>query len=72
MIFQINGIDVHSRDQAIKLFSERTSDIVLLLARPATETPCFCITLISSSPQNETGMVGMARFLKQLKLFISV
>jgi hypothetical protein len=37
MIFQINGIDVHSRDQAIKLFSERTSDIVLLLARPATQ-----------------------------------
>jgi hypothetical protein len=29
MIFQINGIDVHSRDQAIKLFSERTSDIFL-------------------------------------------
>ncbi|KAK3102615.1 hypothetical protein FSP39_012654 [Pinctada imbricata] len=33
-ILQINGIDVHSRDQAIKLFSERGSDIKLLLARP--------------------------------------
>ncbi|XP_076110264.1 E3 ubiquitin-protein ligase PDZRN3-like isoform X3 [Mytilus galloprovincialis] len=36
-ILQINGIDVHSRDQAIKLFSERTSDITLLLARPAVQ-----------------------------------
>ena len=32
--FQINGVDVHSRDQAIKLFSEKGSDIKLLLARP--------------------------------------
>ncbi|KAJ8302049.1 hypothetical protein KUTeg_021036 [Tegillarca granosa] len=33
-ILQINGIDVHSRDQAIKLFSEQSSNITLLLARP--------------------------------------
>ncbi|WAR25608.1 PZRN3-like protein [Mya arenaria] len=33
-IVQINGVDVHSRDQAIKLFSDRGSDITLLLARP--------------------------------------
>ncbi|XP_053378255.1 E3 ubiquitin-protein ligase PDZRN3-like isoform X2 [Mercenaria mercenaria] len=33
-IIQINGVDVHSRDQAIKLFSERSADISLLLARP--------------------------------------
>lgn len=33
-IVQINGVDVHNRDQAIKLFSEKTSDITLLLARP--------------------------------------
>ncbi|XP_069100919.1 E3 ubiquitin-protein ligase PDZRN3-B-like isoform X2 [Argopecten irradians] len=34
-ILQINGIDVQSREQAIKLFSERGTDIRLLLARPA-------------------------------------
>ncbi|XP_052285535.1 E3 ubiquitin-protein ligase PDZRN3-like isoform X1 [Dreissena polymorpha] len=33
-IIQINGVDVHSRDQAIKLFSERASDITLLVVRP--------------------------------------
>ncbi|XP_013396377.1 E3 ubiquitin-protein ligase PDZRN3-like [Lingula anatina] len=33
-ILQINGVDVHSREQAIKLFSQNRSDITLLLARP--------------------------------------
>ena len=30
----MNGIDVRSRDQAIQLFSEKGSEIKLLLARP--------------------------------------
>ncbi|XP_064631987.1 E3 ubiquitin-protein ligase PDZRN3-like isoform X3 [Lineus longissimus] len=33
-ILQINGQDVHSREQAIFLFSQNRSDITLLLARP--------------------------------------
>ncbi|KAL5013272.1 hypothetical protein ScPMuIL_007542 [Solemya velum] len=33
-ILQINGMDVHCRDQAIKLFTEQSADISLLLARP--------------------------------------
>ncbi|CAH1783428.1 unnamed protein product [Owenia fusiformis] len=32
-ILQINGIDVHSREEAIKLFQEDRSDITLLLGR---------------------------------------
>lgn len=32
-ILQINGIELHSRNQAIKLFTETTSDICLLVAR---------------------------------------
>ena len=31
---QINGVDVHSREQAIRLFAENREDITLLLARP--------------------------------------
>ena len=30
----MNGVDVRSRDQAIQLFSEKGSEIKLLLARP--------------------------------------
>ncbi|KAL3852177.1 hypothetical protein ACJMK2_015851 [Sinanodonta woodiana] len=33
-IIQINGVDVHSRDQVIQLFSDRGSEITLLVARP--------------------------------------
>ncbi|XP_046353325.2 E3 ubiquitin-protein ligase PDZRN3-like isoform X2 [Haliotis rufescens] len=33
-ILQINGVDVHNRDQAIKLFSDQGADITLLVARP--------------------------------------
>ncbi|XP_014675781.1 PREDICTED: E3 ubiquitin-protein ligase PDZRN3-like, partial [Priapulus caudatus] len=33
-VLQINGIDVHTRDQAVKLFSEDRPDITLLVARP--------------------------------------
>ncbi|XP_062620869.1 E3 ubiquitin-protein ligase PDZRN3-B-like isoform X2 [Saccostrea cucullata] len=33
-VLQVNGVDVRSRDQAIQLFSERGSEIKLLLARP--------------------------------------
>ncbi|XP_050412867.1 E3 ubiquitin-protein ligase PDZRN3 isoform X3 [Patella vulgata] len=33
-LLQINNVDVHSRDQAIKLFSEQHADISLIVARP--------------------------------------
>ena len=31
---QINGVDVHNRDQAIKLFSANSTDTTLLVTRP--------------------------------------
>ena len=34
VLFQISGVDVHSREQAIRLFAENRADITLLLARP--------------------------------------
>ncbi|ESO89887.1 hypothetical protein LOTGIDRAFT_234023, partial [Lottia gigantea] len=33
-LLQINNVDVHCRDQAIKLFAEQGSDISLIVARP--------------------------------------
>lgn len=33
-MFQINNIDVNTREQAVTLFSEKALDITLLVARP--------------------------------------
>ena len=37
LLLQINGFDVHTRQQAVRMFAESQSTITLLLARPAAQ-----------------------------------
>lgn len=44
--FQINGVDVHTRDQAIQLFKRDSKEITLLVARSTVDDSVLTVSVV--------------------------